>query len=247
MSRLLFEPIKAASRINGSVLVAFSGGKDSVVTLDLCMRYFARVEVFHMYLVPGLSFQEAMLRWAEARYGITIRRVPHFMLSEWLAMGSLRKMDMNVPMVSVRDIYHHLRIETGIWWIAAGERQADSIVRRAMMKQSGSIDAKRGRVYPVAHFRKADVMSYIKRHKLKVAPEAKFLGHSFRSMMPEEMYLLRRHYPADFERLRQWFPFVEASVANHERALIEAGEAIEVGAGGTAITEGRSWQMTAAI
>ena len=37
---------------------------------------------------------------------------------------------------------------------------------------------------------------------MKVSPEARFLGHSFRSMMPEEMYLLRRHYPADFERLR---------------------------------------------
>ena len=242
MSRLLFEPIKAASRIHDACLVAFSGGKDSVVTLDLCMRYFKRVEVFFMYLTPALSFQEAMLRWAEARYGVTIRRVPHFMLSEWLAMGALRKMDLKVPMVSIKDIYHHLRIETGIWWIAAGERQADSVVRRAMMKQSGSIDANRGRIYPVAHFRKADVLAYIKRHKLKVAPEARFLGHSFRSLMPEEMYLVRKFYPADFAVIQRWFPFVEASVANHERALIEAGEAIEVGAGGTAITEGESWR-----
>ncbi len=238
MSRLLFEPIKAASRVHDACLVAFSGGKDSVVTLDLCMRYFKRVEVFFMYLTPALSFQEAMLRWAEARYGITIRRVPHFMLSEWLAMGALRKMDLKVPMVSVRDIYHHMRIETGIWWIAAGERQADSVVRRAMMKRSGSIDADRGRIYPVAHFRKADVLSYIKRHKLKVAPEARFLGHSFRSLMPEEMYLVRKYYPADFAVIQRWFPFVEASVANHERALLETGEAVEPGG----ITEGASWQ-----
>jgi phosphoadenosine phosphosulfate reductase len=240
LGRLLFEPIKAASRINGSVIVAFSGGKDSVVTLDLCMRYFERVEVFFMYLVPDLSFQEAMLRWAEARYGITIRRVPHFMLSEWLAMGALRKMDLNVPMVSVRDIYHHVRLESGVWWIAAGERQADSVVRRAMMKHSGSIDADRGRIYPVAHFRKADVVTYIKRHKLKVSPEARFLGHSFRSMMPEEMFLVRKFYPQDFEKIRRWFPFVEASVANHERELLEAGRADEIGEGG--ITEGESWQ-----
>lgn len=244
MSRLLFEPIKAASRIHDACLVAFSGGKDSVVTLDLCMRYFKRVEVFFMYLTPALSFQEAMLRWAEARYGVTIRRVPHFMLSEWLAMGALRKMDLKVPMVSVRDIYHHLRIETGIWWIAAGERQADSVVRRAMMKNSGSIDASRGRIYPVAHFRKADVMAYIKRHKLKVSPEARFLGHSFRSLMPEEMYLVRKYYPADFDAIRRWFPFVEASVANHERALIEAGEAVEAGGDFEVITEGQSWQKS---
>jgi len=240
VGRLLFEPVKAASRLHGDVIVAFSGGKDSVVTLDLCMRYFRRVEVFFMYLVPGLSFQEAMLRWAEGRYGITIRRLPHFMLSEWLAMGALRKMDLMVPIVSVRDIYHHVRLESQTWWIAAGERQADSVVLRAMMKRSGSIDDQRGRIYPVAHFRKADIMAYIQKHKLKVAPESRFLGHSFRSLMPEEVYLMRKYYPADFEAIRRWFPFVEASVANHERALIEAGRGDEIGPGG--ITEGASWK-----
>jgi phosphoadenosine phosphosulfate reductase len=242
VSRLLFEPVKAASRINDACLVAFSGGKDSVVTLDLCVRYFRRVEVFFMYLTPALSFQEAMLRWVEQRYAVPVHRVPHFMLSEWLAMGALRKMDLSVPIVSIKDIYQHLRIETGIWWIAAGERQADSVVRRAMMKRSGSIDADRGRLYPVAHFRKADIMAYIQKHKLKVAPESRFLGHSFRSLMPEEVYLMRKYYPADFEAIRRWFPFVEASVANHERALREAGESVEAGAGGSAITEGASWR-----
>jgi phosphoadenosine phosphosulfate reductase len=240
MSRLLFEPVKAASRISGSVIVAFSGGKDSVVTLDLCCRYFKRVSVFFMYLVPGLSFQDAMLRWAEERYGVTVRRVPHFMLSEWLAAGTFRKMDLAVPIVGMRDIYHHVRLADEAWWIAAGERQADSVVRRAMMKRSGSIDEPRGRVYPVAHFRKGDVLAYIKKHRLKVAPEARFLGHSFRSLEPEEMFLVRKFYPADFERIRAWFPFVEASVANYERALRADGRGDLIGARG--VTEGESWK-----
>lgn len=240
MSRLLFEPVKAASRISDSVVVAFSGGKDSVVTLDLCARYFKTVHVFFMYLVPGLSFQEAVLRWAEERYGLEIRRVPHFMLSEWLAAGSFRKMDLDCPIVSVRDIYHHVRLQNETWWIAAGERQADSIVRRAMMKKSGSVDEARGRVYPVAHFRKHDVLAYIKRHRLKVAPEARFLGHSFRSLMPEEMFRVRQYYPADFERIRRWFPFVEASVAQYERALRDGGMGDEIGP--FSVTGGESWQ-----
>jgi len=240
LSRLLFEPIKAASRISESAIVAFSGGQDSVVTLDLCCRYFKRVQVFFMYLVPGLSFQEAMLRWAEDRYGVTVRRVPHFMLSEWLAAGTFRKQDAAVPIVSIRDIYHHVRLVDQAWWIAAGERQADSIVRRAMMKRSGSIDDARGRIYPVAHFRKADVMAYIRKHRLKVAPEARFLGHSFRSLEPEEMYLVRKFYPADFETIERLFPFVRASVANYERELREAGQADLIGA--AAVTGGESWK-----
>ena len=56
--RLLFEPVKLGSRFADEVIVSFSGGKDSVVTLDLCARHFKRVHAFFMYQVPGLSFQE---------------------------------------------------------------------------------------------------------------------------------------------------------------------------------------------
>ena len=49
--RLLFEPVKLASRYIPKVLVSFSGGKDSVVTLDLCMRHFKWVHAFFMYQV----------------------------------------------------------------------------------------------------------------------------------------------------------------------------------------------------
>lgn len=216
MSNLLFEPIKAASRISDSCIVAFSGGKDSIVTLDLCARYFKKIHVFFMYSVPNLSFQEANLRWYENKYDIEIERIPHFMISEWLRLGTFRKPDFHVPMVSINDIYTYERISNDMWWIAAGERIADSIVRRAMIKNSGSIDAKRGRIYPVAHFSKSDVMRYIQHHNLKLAPEARWLGHSFRSLEPKEMVLVKKHYPADYEKICAWFPFVEAAIKNYE-------------------------------
>lgn len=217
MSSILFEPVRAACRISPRVIVAVSGGKDSAVTLDLCARFFSEVHAFFMYLVPGLSFQEAVLRHYEARYGIVIERVPHPMLADWMRYGVFRKADYSVPRITVPDVYHHLRLKRDAWWVAAGERIADSTIRRAMIKKSSSIDAKRGRVYPVAHFRKADVLRYVDRHRLKVAPESRVLGHSFRSLEPKEMALVRRHYPADFERIKAWFPFVEAGVFRFEQ------------------------------
>ena len=216
MSNLLFEPIKAASRISDECIVAFSGGKDSVVTLDLCARYFKRTHVYFMYIVPDLSFQEANLRWYEAKYGIEIERVPHFMISEWLRLGVFRRPDFTVPNVSITDVYTYERITSGMWWLAAGERIADSIVRRAMIKKSGSIDEKRGRIYPVAHFSKADVVRYIKHHNLKLSPESRWLGHSFRSLEPQEMMLVRQHYPADYEKIRACYPLVDASIKQYE-------------------------------
>lgn len=58
---LLLRTVETAAAITGRVLVSFSGGKDSVVTLDLCVKNFSHVECFFMYQVRGLSFQEAII------------------------------------------------------------------------------------------------------------------------------------------------------------------------------------------
>ena len=214
--RLLFEPVKLASRFSDEVIVSFSGGKDSVVVLDLCVRYFKRVHVFFMYQVPGLSFQEATLRWYEDRYGLKIHRVPHPELAEWLRLGLFRHEDWSVPAIGFNDLYHYVRVVTGGWWIAAGERIADSIWRRAMMKRAGSVDRLRGRFYPLMYWRKEDVLRYIAQRRLKVSPEGKYLGHSFRSLEPEEMFLTKLNYPTDFAKIERWFPFVGAAVMKFE-------------------------------
>lgn len=221
MSSVLFDHIKTASRMTDLVLVSFSGGKDSVVVLDLCMRYFRHVDVFFMYYVRGLSFQEQVLQHYERKHKIEIFRIPHFELSEFLRYGTFRKIDFTVPVVSPKDIYTYMRSTTGTWWIAAGERISDSLWRRAMIKKSGSIDVARGRFFPVAEWRKRDIEEYIRHHRLKVSPESKTLGFSFRSLSPEDVIKVCDVYPADFGLIKRWFPFVGAGIVNHEQRQAE--------------------------
>ena len=213
---LLLQPVQTAAALTDSVIVGFSGGKDSVVTLDLCVKHFTRVEAYFLYYVPGLSFQERMLQWAERRYGITIYRLPHFELSQFMQLGAFRPVDLSVLTVEVADLYAHLRAHFGIHWIAAGERIADSIWRRAMIKHSGTIDRQRGRIYPVAHFTKAHIFAYIKAHRLPVSEESRVLGFSFRSLQADDMIKIRQHYPADFAKIKAMFPLVEAGIKHKE-------------------------------
>ncbi len=221
MSNLLFDPIKTQARVTDSVIVAFSGGKDSIVTLDLCFKYFKNVVPFFMYLVPDLEFQEDMLRRYEKRYNTEIIRLPHFEVSEFLKYGSFTMPDFNVDVVKITDTYEYLRQKTGIFWISAGERCADSIVRNAMIKKSGSIDYKRGRFYPLAYWKKQEVLEYIKYKKLYLSPEQKKLGFSFRSLAGSELAVIKEHYPNDFEKILKVYPLAGASVEHYLRYEVQ--------------------------
>ena len=208
----LFDPVKTQATITDSVLVGFSGGKDSATCLDLCFKYFKNVQPFFMYLVPNLEFQERTLRYYEKRYNTKILRVPHFMLSDFLRYGTYRMPDLDVPMVKTVELYNYLREKTGIYWICAGERISDSIVRRAMIKESSSIDTKRGRFYPIAYWNVAQVRAYNKQQRLPLSLENKALEHSFRSLMPSEVKNIKEVFPDDYKKIKDMFPLIETSV-----------------------------------
>lgn len=212
----LMDVVKTARNITDSVMVGFSGGKDSAVTLDLCFKAFPHVQPFFMYIVKGLEFQERTLRYYEKRYKTKILRVPHFMLSDFYNSGSFRERDNNVPIVKTVELYNYLREKTGMYWIAAGERIADSIVRRAMIKHSGAIDKKRGRIYPIAYWNKAQVMAYVKLNHLPLSYENRYLGFSFRSLQGKDLIKIREHFPEDYEKIKAAFPLVDAAVKKEE-------------------------------
>lgn len=216
MAESLFDAVKRQSLLTESVIVSYSGGKDSAVTLDLCARHFKTVHVFFMYQVLGLSFQEAVLKWAESRYNVEIYRIPHFELSDFYRAGVYCKPDARVSKVHPKDIYAHVRQAFDCHWISAGERAKDSIIRNAMIKKSGSIDVGRGRFFPLAYWSKEHVLKYIGQHQLKVSPEAQLLGHSFRSLDAKDLLAIRSQYPADFEKIVQAFPQCGAAVAREE-------------------------------
>lgn len=220
MSTVLYDTIKVQAKTTDSVIVAFSGGKESVVVLDLCFRYFKNVHPFFMYICPDLSFQERTLEWYEKKYQTEIIRLPHMDVSEFFHYGSFRIADPSFPIISINDIYKYIRLKTDTWWIAAGERINDSIVRRAMMKKSGSLDVQRGRFYPVSMWKKQEILDYIKFHNLYLGLDSRKMGFSFKSLWGKELLWLRDTFPDDYKKILHLYPFAAAGV-KREEMLIE--------------------------
>lgn len=217
MSTVLFDPIKTQSKVTDSVIVAFSGGKESIVTLDLCCRYFKNVKAFFLYICPNLSFIEKTMQWYEKKYQIEILRLPHFDLAQALRYGAFRNVDMSVPVIGINEIYNYVRIKFDTWWIAAGERMDDSLWRRGMIHSTGTIDEKRGRFFPVATWKKQEILDYIKFHNLYRGMDSRKLGHSFMAPVHEDFAMVKQYFPEDYEKLIRFYPFAEGSILHYNQ------------------------------
>ena len=216
MSSELYDPIRTMSKITREVIVSFSTGKESCVVMDLCSRFFDRIVPFFMYSCPGMSFQEKSLRWYEEKYGVEVIRVPTFNMAPMMRYGVFRAPDYDVPIISVSDIYNYVRNQTGVYWVCGGERIADSTIRRAMIKSTGSIAVKSGKFYPVAYWRKKDILDYLKVKKLYLGEDSKVLGASYHGWTGKVLKTCKERWPDDFKKIKRLYPFVESVVMREE-------------------------------
>ncbi len=199
-----------------SVLVGFSGGKDSLVVMDLCCRAFERVVGFHMYMVPGLQLTQDLLDQSRKRWQVEFITYPDFNFVRWLRNGvfcpeSLANWDL--PKWSWGDIYDLARSDTGIQLVAWGGKKADSPHRR----QTFSNLKDRNLFSPLKDWTKWDVLSYLKMHKIPI-PEPFGKEHASNAMGLTTdclLWLHDKHYP-DFRKVCDYFPYAEAVVYRRE-------------------------------
>src|SRR5216117_3489005 len=197
------------------VVVAFSGGKDSLCVMDLCVRTFARVEAFYMYLVPGLDVIEQQLEAARARWGVTVRQYPH-----WAMHGAIRNgvfcnnhhRHDRLPEWKLHDVYALAMAETGIPFIATGAKRADSLWRRKMLKSWGD---RADVIYPCIGWNTFDILSYLRAREIPIPDGSGCTASGIDLTTPELLYL-HDHHPAEFDRLCRYFPYARAVVYRRE-------------------------------
>jgi phosphoadenosine phosphosulfate reductase len=214
-----------------SVLVAFSGGKDALACLDLAVKVFPKVQPYFLYWVKGLSFQERTLRWAEQRYGLEIMRLPHAFLSAYYIRSDFRHdlpIDKLTKKMGLTEQENVIRAQTGITWLIAGKKRADSLWRRgelAEAEKNQGIDRKRRTIFPLLDWTDADVWNYLKLARVPTPADYRvFAGlapHSLSwdlNQKRQGKYLMRirETWPEDYQKIRAQFPLVDALVKREE-------------------------------
>jgi phosphoadenosine phosphosulfate reductase len=198
-----------------TVLVSYSGGKDSVVCLDLAVKTFKRVEAFFMYFVPEMECVLPAMEYAKQRWGITVRQYPHFAVLDDMRRGvycnNTDKIS-ELPQYNLQDIYNVARADTGIKPVITGAKRNDSMMRRQRMKwqKMGTGDV----WHPLAGWTNHDVRAYVLSHKLQ-APMSNSVGgrqSSGLDLTEDSLLWLHDNYPKDFAKVSQVFVYAPAVV-----------------------------------
>jgi len=214
-----------------AVLVAFSGGKDSLAVMDLCRRAFKRVAGFFMAFVPGLRCDDERLAIAVS-WGVEVRHYPHWGFLDCLRSGVYCNNGAahdRIPKLAHFDIYRIASADFGIPLIVTGMKASDSASRRKNLVRRLTKETIR---HPISQWRDFDVMAYLQLHAIPLPPSPKGRRSAGVDLKGESLVWLYENYPDDFEKVCQWFPYAEA-VIHRERLYFGYTQPIrEVGPGG---------------
>lgn len=220
--RLLEEQAKTHS----TVLVAYSGGKDSLAVLDLCAKKFQRVLCFFMYFVPGLEVCERQLAFARQRYGVEVCQFPHF-----AAIASLRDglfcdqpdAVFNLPDIGLKEMYAWVMGATGVDMIVTGAKEADGLKRRQFFAnvRDSSDPVWKHVIWPIRKWRKADVLDYLAANKIPLPEAQPGAVTSGIGLQHDTLCWLHDRHPEDFKKILRWFPYAGAAVKRRDYYGIE--------------------------
>lgn len=201
------------------VILFFSCGKDSLVTLDLIAPHFKEVVCVYMYFVKDLDHVNNFLRYAESKYpNVRVIQVPHWNMSRVLKIGLYCQPHPKVKLLMLKDIVERVRINTGIDWCFYGMKQADGLHRRLMLRgyELEAVCEKTKNVYPLSMWKKGDVLSYIRMHKLPTPIQySTDAGNGL--WFDLKVYLfLRESYPEDLKTILRAFPLSEKILYDYD-------------------------------
>jgi phosphoadenosine phosphosulfate reductase len=216
------ELLRCVRQQTDAIGVAFSAGKDSLATLDLICSsgLFKRVEAFYLYRVEALKPIERIIRLCERRYGIEIRRLPHYDLARLFRRAVLMPhwagLD-RIPPLSFAEIENVFRTLAKVEWVAYGWRVSDSIARLRILRGNRGLWPEVKRVFPIWQWKRDNVHAYLAARRLPLPPTFGRQEQGGADLHPCVLEYLDEHDPEGAQKLREVFPWIEvlAGVSNY--------------------------------
>lgn len=200
------------------VLVAYSGGKDSIVCLDMACQIFSHVECYFLYLVKGISFIENYMEWARQKYGVKIHYLPHpllFDIYKYGVYGPHYKQIQDIPCYNFSEAEAYIKLTTGINWIMMGWKKTDCMLRRAMLKKIDILDLKRKKIFPVEEFTGQEIREYLRLRNITL-PENFGKKSSGVGIQAKTIKFIYEKYPEDYKLMRKKFIFLDTVLKREE-------------------------------
>ena len=221
------------------IILFYSGAKDSLVLLDLLSSRFNKVYCVFMYFVEGLEHQQPILTYPKRYANTEIIQFPHWMISHYYRRSYFRfhRIDEKSPVVNLGDIEEAAKIKTGCDWVVNGAKQSDGLNRNLMLGtlKFNSINDKSKRLYPLALWKKADVVAYMKHNRLSKPVEYTMNKSNGIDLKLDVLLFLREKFQSDYEKILSHFPFAEKLIFEHDyeqeqqrKAGIKFGQAPKV-------------------
>lgn len=211
--REALDMLRAKAAEHDEICVGFTGGKDSLVCLDLCCRTFKRVRAFYMQFIPGLASDAAKLAVSKERWGVSTMLVPHWKLFHFLRSGiycdvphgreKLRRLEAHeLYLMACEGMDKPL--------VVIGAKKSDSMWRRRTFRAKFS---REWMLAPLADWTKKDVLSYLDRRGIPLPEiEAGGFQQSGLDLSTPEVLRLHDNHPDDYAKLLEWFPYAACIV-----------------------------------
>lgn len=222
------ETIARVREQQAETLLAFSTGKDAIAAWLAIRDSFEAVHPYYLYLIPGLEFVEESLAYYEQFFGAKIARLPHPSLHRWLnefvftpPERCLVIEQANLPNHSYTDIQGAMCQMFGLpenTLVADGVRAADSPMRRVAINTHGPITWSQKKYHPVWDWKKADLIACFRKHGVKLPEDYRLFGRTFDGLDLRFLLPLKKHRPADYRRVLEWFPLADLEVFRWEAA-----------------------------
>ena len=195
-----------------TVVLFYSGGKDSLILIDILFKRGFKINIAFMYLVPEMKHQMKFLKYAEKKYNAKIIQYQHWQMSHYINDNFFRFHDKPVHLLSLKDIVVKAKFDFKCDWCVLGMKQSDSMTRRFTIKPLflESINLSSHMVYPLSKWKKANCISYLKINKLP-SPEnyGKISNSSGFDLNKDVMIYLKDNYPDDLEKVFKVFPLAK--------------------------------------